>query len=283
MQAPQLRILLSYHYFKDVDLDAVLPLRFPDSAPQLFIDSGAYSAMTLGSEIKLDEYAAYIKRYKHWISAYANLDVIQDGAQTLDNQRRMEDLGLQPVPVFHVNTDWTYLERYIEQYKYIALGVAGMQSRTDAVMSWVARCFEMGSAQTQYHGFALTSWKLLMSFPWKSVDSSSWGSGHRFGRVPVFDSRRGRFEKIQLGDAKSCHKHAKLVRSYGFNPLDFADRTRNERAKICALSMMSYLKAERFLQRRWNTELDLYLVDANSVFANFADGLKGIREITDER
>ena len=118
-------------------------------------------------------------------------------------------------------------------------------------MRWVTKCFQMAGKRAVFHGFGLTGWKPMSSFPWYSVDSSSWGKGFRFGKVPLFDEHKGRFIEIQLGDAKQWAKQANLVKSHGFDWRDFADRSRNERAKICAISALAYLRAEKYLRSKF--------------------------------
>ena len=76
----------------------------------LFLDSGAFSAYTLGIEINIYEYIEFIKQHKNIIDMYANLDVIATGntlndkkyaaEKTLQNQKIMEEAGLSPLPVF---------------------------------------------------------------------------------------------------------------------------------------------------------------------------------------
>jgi len=244
-----LRILLSYHYYRNVDLNNALARHFADLHLDIFADSGAFSAMTQGAKISLEGYATWIKKWKHLISCYANLDVIMDAETTWENQQRLEDMGLQPIPVFHVLEDWKWLEHYVERYSYIALGVAGMQQRKDAVMAWLARCFAIAGDRAVFHGFALTSWQVMKAFPWYSVDSSSWGRGFRYGEVPVFCKREGRFLRLKLGDLTTWIRHAGLVQSLGFNPADFGYRKNNSREKVCAISALSYILAERWLRK----------------------------------
>jgi hypothetical protein len=246
---PTLRVLLSYFYYRNVDLDELLEKYFPGNYPDIFADSGAFSGMTRGVVIDVEEYAEWLHRYKHLFSAYANLDVIQDAEATWENQQKLEDAGLEPVPAFHVLEDWKWLERYLEGYRYIALGVAGMQARGDAIMAWLTRCFQMAGERAVYHGFGLTSWQVMASFPWYSVDSSSWGQGFRYGTISLFDARIGRFHKLRLGSREDWLRHSTTVRAWGFDPLDFADRARNDRAKICAISALSYMRAEQWLRR----------------------------------
>ena len=244
----RLRILLSYWYYKDVDLDTLFAKYFSEPYPDVFADSGAYSAMTQGVKITPRAYSEWLKRYDHLFTAYANLDVIKNAEQTWKNQQILEEMGLQPIPAFHVLEDFSWLEQYVEQYPYIALGVAGMQGR-GGLMAWLVKCFKIAEDKAVFHGFALTSWKVMRSFPWYSVDSSSWGQGFRYGQVPIFDTRRGSFVKLSLGDYDAWRKHGALVREMGFDPLDFADRERNDRAKICAISALSYMMAEQWLRR----------------------------------
>lgn len=245
-----LKILLSYWYYKDTDLDALFEKYFTEPYPEVFADSGAFSAMTQGVTITPKEYGDWIKRWQHHFTVYSNLDVIKDAEGTWRNQQILEDMGLEPLPCFHVLEDWRWLEHYVERYPYIALGVAGMQSRKDAIMAWLVRCYQIAQDRAVFHGFALTSWQVMSTFPWYSVDSSSWGQGFRFGRVPVFDDHKGCFIKLRLGDHQGWQKHAPLVRRLGFDPADFADRKRNDRAKICAISALSYMLAEQWLRQR---------------------------------
>ena len=43
---PNLRILVSYHYYKDEDLRGLFEQYFKETMPEIFMDSGAYSAAT---------------------------------------------------------------------------------------------------------------------------------------------------------------------------------------------------------------------------------------------
>ena len=249
-QKLKLRILISFWYYKDTDLDKLFFKYFTKPYPDVFADSGAFSAMTQGQPVNIDEYATWLKRWKHLFSVYANLDVIKNAEDTLKNQRYLEDkYNLNPLPVFHVLEDFKHLEYYVNNYPYIALGVAGMQTRRKELMRWLIQCFRVAGDQSVFHGFGLTSWKVLKSFRWYSVDSSSWGQGFRFGQVPIFDSNRGKFFILKLGSFKDWTEHKKLVKSLGFDSMDFIDRERNDRTKICAISALSYMKAEQWLRK----------------------------------
>ena len=246
-----LRILLSYHYYKNTDLDALFAKYFTAPYPEVFADSGAFSAASQGATIDIKEYAEWVKRWRHLLTVHSNLDVIGDPAQTDRNQKTLEGFGLDPLPVFHTGSDFTHLDELIKQYQYIALGGMVPHMRfPKRIMPWLIQCFKRARGKAVFHGFGATSWVVVKSFPWYSVDSSSWGSGFRYGQVPVFNKARGKFETLQLGDVKAWREHAGIVGDLGFNWRDFADRGRNDRAKICAISALSYMMAEQWLRNR---------------------------------
>jgi hypothetical protein len=248
----RLRVLISYYYFKNINLREMLEKYFTEPYPEIFVDSGGFSASTQGVDINIKEYIGWIKQNYKYISVYANLDVIESAEKTLVNQKIMESEGLKPLPVFHTGEDWNYLEDYINEYPYIALGgmVPYIQS-LNKLMPWIVKAYKTANKRSVFHGFGATSWKIVNSFPWYSVDSSSWGAGFRYGRVPLFDERVGKFYSIGLGNSKHCKRHGRLIKELGFDPLDFMDRERNDRVKICAISAISYMKAEQYLRNRW--------------------------------
>ena len=247
----QLRILLSYHYYKDTDLDALFAKYFTAPYPEVFADSGAFSAASQGAHIDIADYAAWVKRWAHLLTVHSNLDVIGDAAATDRNQKTLEDMGLDPLPVFHTGSDMAHLDGLLDRYQYIALGGMVPYMRfPKRIMPWLIKCFKLAQGRAVFHGFGATSWTVVKSFPWYSVDSSSWGSGFRYGQVPVFNTARGKFETLSLGKVKEWQEHARLVTQLGFDWRDFADRKRNDRAKICAISALSYMMAEQWLRQR---------------------------------
>ena len=164
---------------------------------ELFLDSGAYSALTQGKEINLKEYIQFIKENEEVIEIYANLDVIGDAQATWNNQMIMEKEGLSPLPVYHFGESEKWLEKYLERgHDYIALG--GMVKSGD-LYSFLNRifstyiCDDRGYPAVKVHGFGLTSLKMMLKYPWYSVDSTSWVVTGRMGSVYVPKRKNGKW------------------------------------------------------------------------------------------
>jgi hypothetical protein len=283
----RLKILISYHYHKKQVLAEMLKKHFTEPYPEIFVDSGAFSAVTQGVEINIQEYARWLKSNMAHITTYANLDVIGNAEETWANQKTLEAEGLRPLPAFHTGEDWSHLERYIDEYPYVALGglVPFAKGRDPIYMAWVLKCFKMAKDKTVYHGFGVTNWEALKSFPWYSVDSTSWGAGFRFGTVPMWNEQAKNFTKYRLG-SRDWYKCGDTLRAWGFEPDDFAVRSRYKRENACAIAALSYQMAEEYLQTRHgkitmpgNTTRDsgllLHLANANVSRLSAADhGIK---------
>lgn len=162
----------------------------------LFLDSGAFSAWTQKTTVDIHEYIDFIKQHSEYIDMYANLDVIGIGGKqpnektaklTLKNQEIMEAAGLHPIPCFHFGEPYQYLQYYVDNYEYLALGVAGNSGLK--LMPWLDECFskyicdDKGFPLVKVHGFAVTSLKVMVRYPWYSVDSTSWVVNGRMGSI----------------------------------------------------------------------------------------------------
>lgn len=182
-------ILESYHY--------VGKQRYVDemraAGSKVFVDSGAFSAKSLGIDINIDEYCAYIIRNRDIIRVENGvvmasvLDGIGDDALTYQNQKYMESKGAKPLPCFHFGEDNRYLDYYVANYEYITLG--GMAHNQDIVKQWLDRVWNnhildgAGRPRCKVHAFGVTSVNLMERYPWHSVDSSSWIQAASFGSI----------------------------------------------------------------------------------------------------
>lgn len=180
-----LSLLVSYWYVKNGKGGDVIKWANERRIP-VFLDSGAFSAMTHGEKINVVEYLEYCVENKNRFHVIANLDVIGDHVTTARNHDYMQSAGCDCITAFHVNSPFSELERLCSENDYIALGVAGMQKRRNQIMRWCAYCHNVAKKnKTKLHGFGLTSPIVMSSFPWFSVDSSTWLNGRRFGNLIV--------------------------------------------------------------------------------------------------
>lgn len=166
---------------------------------KLFLDSGAFSAWSQGEEINIQEYITFIKENEKYIDLYSNLDVIGDPKGTWKNQRIMEKAGINPVPVFHFGENIKWLQKLIDKkYKYISLGGMVPISNKDLV-PWLDNLWSNyltdkdGMPVTRVHGFGLTSLKMMLRYPWYSVDSTSWVVTGRMGSIYIPKKKKGKW------------------------------------------------------------------------------------------
>lgn len=236
-----MNLLWSYAYARKVNLDLALQdWAVPEA--RFFADSGAHSARTLGIHIDLPTYAAWVRKWAHCFTVYANLDVIYGAARTWDNQRALEDdYGLHPMPVFHTGEPWTALERYLEAgYTYIALGKL-LGNPWSKLRPWLHKAFRMAGDTAVFHGFGLTAWPAIRDLPFYSVDSSSWGSPYRYGTLRLFD--HGRWVTVRVGNRESVRQHWRLLESYDAHPGDLARMTGSNRLRLARFSAEAYMRA----------------------------------------
>lgn len=216
------RFLVSFHYHQKTDLQEIIDAY--DGPCEVFADSGAYSAASLGATISLKEYAAWLKDWGSTFTVRATLDVIGDPAATMSNTHKLEDMGLKVLPVFHVGTSWTKLEKLCAEYDYIALGGMVPHAKIpDAVLRWLVRCFQIAREHgTVFHGFGQTKNDILAKLPFYSVDSSAWSAGMRFGQMYLWDDKNHKMITVAPGNPRVARRHSELLRSHGVDVALFA-------------------------------------------------------------
>lgn len=185
-------ILESYHY--------VGKQRYVDemraSRGRVFLDSGAFSAKSLGVDIDINTYCDYIKRnldiirVEDGVVMASVLDGIGDAELTWKNQIFMEQHGAKPLPCFHFGEPDEYLDWYAQRYPYITIGGL-VRTKAQDVMQWLDHiwrldgplCDAQGRPKLKVHAFGVTTISLMERYPWHSVDSSSWIQAASFGSV----------------------------------------------------------------------------------------------------
>lgn len=191
-----LAILVSYWLIQEGQCRDIIDRAARDKVP-LFLDSGAYSAMSVNASISNQEYIDYCLVNGSRFEAIASLDVIGDGAATARNHAEMQEAGIDAIPTFHALENFSHLKALAEHNPYIALGgLAKFGQKREyqkPIMSWIAKAFQVARAinpAIKIHGFGVTSWKRMAQFEWTSVDSTTWFVAQQYGELLVRDGRR---------------------------------------------------------------------------------------------
>lgn len=229
------RVLYSFYYIKN-SVDRHVSLEKNYSFKDIFLDSGAFSAWASGKYINIDDYAKFI--IDHECKVYANLDSIGSWEKTLANQRTLEGLGLNPLPVFHLGESFSVLDAYCNSYDYVCLGGLAGDASDFERNKWLDVCFS-SYPKKKFHGFAVTSERLMKRYPFYSVDSTTWNVLRKFGELTTSAGR------IYVGDDKEHESHIDNLNkedlediksfcdSLGISFEKIKNGTDNERIKLC--------------------------------------------------
>lgn len=196
----------------------------------IMLDSGAFSffvkSKKLGNKLLvnndfkkyLKSYIEFIYKFKNSLEVYVNLDVIGNAKLTWEIQKEMEKNGLNPLPVFHANEDIKYLKKYLDMYEYVGLG--GKQLSLKQYSFWVDTlfkdyiCHKDGIPRIKVHGFGINLYRVLIRYPWYSVDSTTWMQFAKYGTILFpssgVDNNYKKYEEI--GVSKESMVHKKYIR-----------------------------------------------------------------------
>jgi len=150
----------------------------------------------------VNDYGQWLKENKHLLDVYVSVDVIHSPELSWKVQRHLEDeFGVSPLPVYHSGEDFSWFKKYCDNYEYI--GVSGLGQEVSKV-AWTKN---IGIPVFTYicpgpiykpthkiHGFALTSPSLMTSYPWFSVDSTSWVQFGKYGIVIIPYKKNGVYD-----------------------------------------------------------------------------------------
>ena len=179
-------ILLSYYWLKDKDISRI-KLNKKIKECNIFIDSGGFSARKSGVDVDIYRYRDFLKENREYIDYAANLDV-NSLEISLENQKILEE-EFPVLPVYHIqeyiSKDKEILEKYCKKYKHIALGgIAGNSFNKKLLTNFLNYCFKIVMKyKIKVHGFGINSPKIVMNYPFYSVDSTVWLKGGQFGTI----------------------------------------------------------------------------------------------------
>jgi len=218
------RVLSSFAYKGPLEkLTATLGKEYTKKM-DLFVDSGAFTVMTLGQEVNIDFYADYLKKFRdedNFQTLHAfNLDVIPKSRDLSGEAARLEveraaaesfnnyiylteKKGLDfIVPIFHYGENDQWLKRMVDAgCQYIALGgmsgkIKGSTLKKEAFSHLFER-FREYNYRGKVHMLGLCMPDVLGDFPWYSVDATITKSAG-YGHIYLFDEDKKDKKKVMV-------------------------------------------------------------------------------------
>ena len=230
-------LLASFFYYRTFDF-GTLP---PDVT--LIMDSGAFSAWTLGKQITPADYAAWLKKWagRYWFAF--NLDVIGDEAGSYRQWMQLRDLGVNTVPVVHFGDQPDeVLARYLRQGDVPRVAISGGAMRAanrGQVLAWqahVLRWLRDNAPETRTHGLGVHLASQLARLPWDTIDSSTYTMAWRFARLGLYRPKARRWKTVPLDGHTLPAKYGADVRHYGIDPGLVASSTPSSRPELIKLA-----------------------------------------------
>ena len=231
---------------------------YEDPRNEIIVDSGAFTAWTLGRRIDLAEYVRFCFRVLENSSArvtFINLDVIpgrfrrpptaqereESAAVGWRNFETMRAVGLPVIHVFHQHEGFDWLRRIVD-----AGGVVGISPANDVSVPerelWLRKVYHSIGVGVRTHAFGVTTVSLMERFPFYSVDSTSWLAPSLYWSVPYFAGpTRG---LIQVGKSE-------LHRRFGEVARHLVPATTQGYGYLTRLSLRAYAEIERYITRLW--------------------------------
>jgi hypothetical protein len=186
-------LLVSYVY-----LEEFLRKRSTYHYRDWVLDSGAFSVFTSGATIRVEDYTdkclELLAGHDPPTEIFA-LDVIGDWKASLANTEFMWKAGVPAIPAYHLGEPEHALLAIAKDYPKIAIGGIA-QLRGKAKSDVAAQCISRVWPK-KVHGFGIGQEKLMLKFPWHSVDATSWelgparfGNWHTYGQMSVRGSKQ---------------------------------------------------------------------------------------------
>ena len=110
-------------------------------------------------------------------------------AASYANQQKIKEAGLNPIPVFHQDENFRWLEKYLaDNEKYICLSASQRAWQRDK-LTWLRDCSKLLCSQgrpiVRTHALGETSTLICHEFPFTTVDSRRWFLTAAYGQIPV--------------------------------------------------------------------------------------------------
>jgi hypothetical protein len=188
----------------------------------IMLDSGVYSLRTYRAYLErkgkstssmpddrdyVRMYVDFCKRYEGRIDFAVTVDFTCDCTPNFKTHARLEKMGLRSMPVYHGDDNTDYIRRYADKgYDYIAIGnpTGAERKRGTKLRRCLDAVFNLGEKlNLGFHGLAMTAPWIMLDYPWRSIDSSSWARVAGFGSILGWDERTRRLSTLHISERQS--------------------------------------------------------------------------------
>lgn len=243
----------------------------------VILDSGAFSIWRLGGAINVDEYIDFalklqseqlfnslvfvcLDKIPGTIKRAATTKEVAEAARiSLANYKRMKEAGVDNVlPVYHLGEELSCLKEIADSgADYIGLGGLARGASSTARRNWLERVFSClkNYPEVRTHGFGVTASKLVIDYPWYSVDSVTPFMEAGYGNVSVFSKKTRKMTRKYIGGLVNRGGVTKGEKNFLENrfgaPFDHLNTCECRRY----FSIKEWLKFEKFVKRQRNLGL----------------------------
>jgi hypothetical protein len=204
----------------------------------IFLDSGAFSAHTKGKKISHKDYMEYV--VESGLNHYASLDIIGNAKESKMNILTELENGLNPIPCFHYNEPFEYLEWYCQNFKLLGIGgIAQLKTQRGKLKGFINQCFSVIKKYLpiKIHGYGISS-NLHQIFPFFSADSTGWLSATRHRTV-------ANFSKGKIYYTESVRKKGASINDGNILTTDLTDE------RLLTRSCEAYKQFENYITELW--------------------------------
>jgi hypothetical protein len=189
---------------------------------EVLLDCGAFTALNAGEEIDLEDYMAFLDKWKDKLFGYLALDVLGNPEATDANLNIMLKRGFKPVPVHVRGDDQARMDYLFTLSDFVACGGLRRPHRAQADLPYVRQKM-LWARGRDVHWLGFTTPRVVKAFTPYSCDASSWTMGGRFGTMSIYLGdwkwvNRGNIEKA-LATPFSAEEMA-VVAECGFSMAD---------------------------------------------------------------
>lgn len=245
-------LLLSYAYHAKTDLAHA---KGSIHCGRLMIDSGAFSAHSVGKKISLDEYAEYLEHWEGFYDHAVTLDVIGDPAASKKNTAKLHARGLPVMPVFTRGESVKEFDAMVRDVGYVCVG-GGVGMSVKQVTRRAAllqrRAESLGGG---IHALGIGSTRMLRAARPYSADSSNISGSLAFGKLYFFDGTN--LQNVNANEREKMNRHRLPLTEAGFD-LDYffkhgrIPKGNENRIRIATRSAIGAAASAEYLRNRYH-------------------------------